>query len=379
MRSDVLGALAVALAVACAGAAEEPMVAPAESVAERPPMARVVAVSGDVRILRAGAPGWTAAVAGDPLLPGDSVQTLADARAAVRFADASVATDLDPGTTIRMPERDERATRLTHLSGRLVARVEPTGERARFEVELPPGTLVLEATAADPTGTIEARVDVDEGRTEIAMVRGAARLDRTHGEAIDVNEDRFVTVGPGGEVLARGWSARSIVVIEPEANATVRTRSEVTFRWLEVRDAEAYTLAITGPDGAVREVETMGPLAEIPFAAGAYRWSIRATLRGEPTLPSEARALVVDVDRVAPSLSLRSPAPGLTVSEAELVVDGTTDPGARLDVDGDPVVVFADGSFHATRPIARGLAHVVFRVRDDLGNARVVSRTVTRR
>lgn len=370
----------VVLLAACG---EDTPVAPADPVgapeaAPLPPMARVVAVSGDVRVRRAGSAGWVAASAGDALLPGDAVQTLGDSRAAVRFGEGGVTSQLEPGTTIRMPARDEHVTRLTHLAGRLIARVTPGQEGSHLEVELPPGTLVLAATPGATGEQVEARIDVSDTQTNIAMVRGAGRLRRPHGDVLEVPSERFVTVAPSGEVLARGWSGRGALALEPAAAASVRTRSEVTFRWSEVGGASGYVLRIVGPDGAARELPMAETVARVALQAGAHRWTVSATIDGEPTQPSDERAFTVDLDRVAPTLELRTPTPGQRIAGAVLMVDGRTEPGARLDVDGDPVAVAPDGTFHATRSIARGLAQVIFRVHDDLGNVRVVSRTVVR-
>ena len=343
-----------------------------------PPIAHIVAVSGDVRIRRAGSAGWVAATAGDPLLPGESVQTLGDARAAVRFSQDGATTELDPGTTIRMPERDEHVTRLTHLNGRLTARTGSSEVGSHVEVDLPAGTLLLAATSGAPGELVEAQIEVAEERTSIAMVRGAARLRRTRGGEIEVPANRFVTVAPSGELVEQGWSGRGATAIEPAAGATIRTRSEVSFRWSEVAGASGYTVRIIDPSGTVREVVSSVAVARIPLEAGAHRWDVRATIDAEPTQPTEERALIVELDRSAPTLELQAPVPGESVRGAQLVVRGRTEPGALLDVDGDPVVVSQDGAFHTVRAIARGLTQVVFRVRDDVGNVRVVSRTVTR-
>lgn len=155
LRRDMLALGAVLLVAACdddvaASSIETVARAAAVDHAAPAPMARIIAISGDVRVRRAGSAGWVEAVAGDPLLPGDSVQTLGDARASVRFERDAATTRLDPGTTIHMPAPDERVTRLTHLSGRLIARVVPGREGSGLEVDLPPGTLVLTATSGPP-------------------------------------------------------------------------------------------------------------------------------------------------------------------------------------------------------------------------------------
>jgi len=376
LRREVLVLAAAIIVVACDDAPVR-IVAPAPSAAD-PPMARIIAVSGDVRVLRAGSAGWATAAAGDPLLPGDSVQTLGEARASVRFERDHAATQLAPGTTIRMPELEGAVTRLTHLSGRLTARIGDGAAGQRLEVDLPPGTLVLSAASGVAGELVEAQIDVDEERTSIAMIRGAGRLRRARGEVLELPAERFVAVAPDGEIVARGWSLRGATVLEPAADAIVRTRSEVTFRWAEVASASGYVLRVVGADGAAREVDSAVTVARISLGAGTYSWSVLATIDGERTQPSDERTVIVSVDQRAPTLEVRSPAPGRGVRDPQLLVEGTTEPGASLDLDGDPIAVAADGSFHTTRSVRRGLTQLIFRVHDDVGNVRVVARTVVR-
>lgn len=375
-RPDVrVVALAVAALLVACDEEPEPIVEAPRPVDAPTALARLIAIVGDVRVLRAGSADWTTASAGDPLQPGDSVQTLGDARATIRFEEGESAMALGPGTTIRIPERATETPRLTHLSGLLVAHVDTPG--SSLDVDLPPGTLHLERAGEGDT-SIEARIDVDEAHTEIAMERGTARLDRRAGGALDIAAQRFVTLSPAGEIVTSGWTGRSPAPVEPDPDAVVRVRDEASFRWSEVEGADGYVLRLVAGDGPPREIPSSAAVARVPVEAGPIRWSVRATVGGEPTRWSEERTATIEVDRTAPSLEIRAPTAGQTIGSAELAIEGHTEPGARLDVDGDPVSVAADGSFRATRTVARGIAHVVFRVRDDLGNTRVVSRTVIR-
>jgi hypothetical protein len=119
-----------------------------------------------------------------------------------------------------------------------------------------------------------------------------------------------------------------------------------------------------------------GAAVELP--SGAYRWTIAGVVAGEAMRSSAPRALVVDVDQTAPPLVVQTPLAGTTTQAGSVRVAGRTEPDAKVEVDGRPVVVDAEGAFSAAVPVPRGLTNLVVVAADDLGNVRAVSRTVLR-
>ncbi len=388
-RCAVALRLGAALGVVLLGACEDPASAEPErslpavpaALAEPDAAARLLATGGDVRVRRAGEADWAPASAGDPIFPGDAVQTMAGARAVLHFDATGSESELAADTTVVMPAGQAHVTRLTHLSGHLVARVAPSESSSRLEVQLPPGLLVLAQTPrADGTASeeIEADIDVDEERTEVAMTRGRARLERAGGPPVEVAPERFATIAPDGTVLAEGWARSAVTLIEPAADATVRTRSSVTFRWSPAPSTTGSYVHVTGAAGLALDLEGGSGVATAQLASGDYAWTVEATRDGELVRAGETRALSVELDETPPALTVSSPSEGETLAGAQLTVAGTTERDARLEIDGVPAPVGADGTFRASRPVPRGLIHVVVRVRDDVGNSRVVSRTVVR-
>jgi len=166
-----------------------------------------------------------------------------------------------------------------------------------------------------------------------------------------------------------------IELLDPAADATVRTRSEISFRWTR-GDASQFTLRVVAEGGAPTVVTTTEPNATLELASGRHRWSVRAMTAEGPGRPSESRRVEVVVDRSPPSLVITSPAPNATHRGSTLVATGRTEAGASVEVNGAAALVSSDGSFEVAVPVRRGLANLVFRATDDLGNSRVVSRPV---
>jgi uncharacterized protein YfaP (DUF2135 family) len=88
--------------------------------------------------------------------------------------------------------------------------------------------------------------------------------------------------------------------------------------------------------------------------------------------------LTVEIDRTPPPLELASPRAGVSVASGTVRVAGTAEPGAVVEVNGEPAAVAADGTFSMELAIPRGLTNVVVRAMDAAGNARTVARTVLR-
>jgi len=382
-----LGLLAPMLAGACENeeAVEPGVVAPEPTVTRathsEPATAHVKDPEGDVRWQRSGTVSWRDAHADQPLRPADWVQTMADASTRLRFDETGALTRLGPDTTLRIPEQPPEITRLRHLSGRLVARLEPSEDGSRMEVELPPGQLVLRAPPADAEAgvdQVEAQVDVEEERTEIAMVRGSGRLERQRGGAVEINEDHYVSLDSEGDLLESGRSGTPVEPLAPAPGAAIRTRSAVELPWARHPEAEGYVVEARSDSGEPHVVETTDTSMELELPSGVYQWTVRALEDGEPLRAHDPRSFTVDRDRTPPRLSLRSPTPGTSVRGGTVTVAGWTDPGTRLRVDGRPVEVRDDGSFEAHHAIPRGLVNVVVSASDDLGNRRVTTRQVLR-
>lgn len=375
MRVELYVGLALCLA-ACADEplGDEPSVeARGDGVAAA---AVIVEAQGDVRHRSAGSGTWSDAHRDQSLFPEDLVQTMADAHATIRFVAGSTAA-LDPDTTLQIPVQPREARRLTHLEGRLVARVSSDDDQ-RMEVALPPGTLVLDPRDAEDGRALVARLAVGDGRTRIDLVEGRGTLRRERGDELTVRTSSYLSLADDGAVLEQGVIGEPVRLTVPEDGAVVRVRRAVELSWEADDHADLYRVRLSPPAGEPVMAEVSDPSLTLELPSGTYEWTVRA-YRGERGYPpSVARTFELQVDRLPPRLILRSPVQGATIEGAEALVVGETEPGARVEIDGQPIAVGADGHFRVRHPVPRGLVNVVVRAVDAVGNPRVASRSVVR-
>ncbi len=337
------------------------------------------ASSGDVRYKAAQSGVWTAARERQSLHVADGVQTMTNSRATVRFHDEGSVVHLGPSTTLRIPGQAPHVERIEHISGRLVARIAGHRGRAqRMEVKLPPGTLVLQEPADPSAGAdVEARLEVDAHRTRVSMVHGIGHLERHQGGPLDVRAAHFVALDARGAVLDEGHEGGRVVLSSPPSGARVRTRSTLLLTWQPLSGVDAYRAEATAEGGQthVVAVDAHATSVRVPIGAGTWRWTVRGMLGGDPLPAAPARSVTVLIDWTPPRLVLTAPRPGQVVS-SPMRIAGVTDPGATVDIDGSPTAIAEDGTFAVRKSIDPGLANVVVRATDDLGNARIVSRSV---
>jgi hypothetical protein len=375
--AGALGATLLACSAACSDTADASAGTGPAAAGETPPVARLSNAQGDVRYRAARTAAWEPAAVRQALEPADSVQTMERASAAVQFARNGALARLGPSTTLRIPQQPPEVARISHLSGRLVARVDRSEGATRMEVEVPPGTLVL-SVADEGAGSVEAELDVTRSRTEIAVTEGRAQLDRRHGEPVRIEARHFVALSSEGEVVDSGRLGEAPAPVSPGDGAEARTRDRVSFAWEPVDGAAGYRLALVGPDGEERTLDVAGTRASAELETGRWTWTVRALIDGERLRASAQRHVDVVLDRAPPRLVLTSPRADEVVTASAVRVAGVTEPGARIEVDGHPVGVGSDGQFETRLPIAPGLVNIVVRATDGVGNERLISRSVLR-
>lgn len=346
-------------------------------------VARLRKVRGDVRWQSSSAASWSRADEAQELRPADAVQTMLNGSTELVFILTGSFARLGPNTTLRVPQQPPRITRFKHLKGRLVARL-ASGDASRMEVQLPPGTLVLDRREGIPDSNMdnapEAHVEIADRTTAVTMIHGEGTLERAKRAPVKITEQHFVEVDEGGEVVAEGVNPQAVELGSPEEGATITTRGRVHFNWIPIKGVDAYVVDVTKSTGESTKQRVEAPAKQTAFdlEAGDYQWTVLAESSGRVGVVGEKLSLTVVVDQSPPRLKLASPPIGATVKGSMVRVSGGTEPGATVEVNGQEVTVGTDGRFSKNLALRKGISNIVVRAVDDLGNARATSRTVVR-
>ncbi|UCC93974.1 MAG: hypothetical protein JSW25_04735, partial [Thermoplasmata archaeon] len=87
--------------------------------------------------------------------------------------------------------------------------------------------------------------------------------------------------------------------------------------------------------------------------------------------------VTVEVDTMPPTLVVLAPEDGLFINYTEVTVEGITDPGVQVTVDGVSVTVDAEGRFNRSLTLVNGVNTIVVVATDVQSNTVTVTRTVT--
>lgn len=329
------------------------------------PIARVVALSGDVRVRHAGASHWLPVRAESVINPDDMIQTLASGSVVLRVVATGGELAMSPGTTMRF----DASPHPHAVNGKIVAKIADPLRLAKLEVVTPPGVVVLSST---PTGgSAEAQIEVEDDKAAVELRSGHGVLRRSSSET--VLERRRMAFDRDG--LVQPITTPTIAVLEPADRAALRVRQRVELDWTPVAGADRYEVRlVAGP--LERDTEVAKPPLLLPISSGEYEWTVRAFANAQLLAASEPRTFRVVVDNHPPGLTLSAPAEGAIVEGPRLRIAGITEPGAVIEVAKTQVVVDGSGVFSVFVPIQRGLSNFVISTRDDLGNQRRMSRSV---
>ncbi len=328
LRFPLLSALCLLLATACGE--EEPLppapapapgpVAPAPTTAAvdagMAELARLVSMSGEVRLERAGK--QSPATQG-PLLRGDAVETGADASATVRFADGRT---VEVGPQARFVLDEDSNGVVVRVSRGLVLSRVPAGVRTGSRVQL----TLLTPFGLSRVGAEESEVQVDVGQDEshVEVRLGSVEVVAKNGQTVRAVQGQAVSVKAEG-VTPRVLELAPVQVTVHAGSGRAEWRQKGSARWRAVdRDGEALG---AGDSVRVRQGTALLNLegSESTLALGKG---------GELVVEGVARAGATDEAR----LDLRKGELGLTLAPghvSRVVLPGLlleSSGAARLDV-----------------------------------------------
>jgi hypothetical protein len=318
-------------------------------------------LEGRVQLQRAGQSEWENAQQRMPVFNGDFVRSGRDGSAEILFTDGSLYR-IAPNSLLEIQHRPESES----TSGTVKMRV------GRIHVMTSGSSSTVETDTSETEIASDSRVEVDvadgdQGETRVAAFDGSARVRSSGGGEVVLASRQQVETTRNGALSRTKRIPDPPLLLAPLNNASfdMRKHDTITLEWRGRADEQAVHLQISRSRRFVEDVievestEIRKDSARLRIVApGTYFW--RAALIGEEGVESEwsqvrrlrvfssiQRALLAD--RTAPELTLL-PTQQLG---AMFIVQGRTEAGASVTVNGEPVVTDADGRFRKTAEIPR--------------------------
>jgi len=338
---------------------------------------QIIAVQGKVEIQRANQTRWERAREKEPLYNGDFVKTSSGAAAEVLFSDGTV---YRLGSDTLLEVHREARTGREPASGEVKLTV---GEVNVFTA-LNQSVVLTESARAEVDRDSRVGVDVaDDQSATVAAYAGSAQITTATGERAQLTTRQAVRAEPGGALSDRIPIPAVPTLSEPTPNSLVNldASDRVTLAWRPVAGAAGYDLQLsrsrvfTAANLEVVSNNRLEPSATVRvLRAGTYYWRVAAAGRdGVRSEWSAPRAFKAYTGRRVEELADTQPPPVEVQRPTQIgnmfLIQGRTEPGATVSIDGEPVDVAADGSFKKAVPLHQTGAHVfVIRATDPAGN-----------
>lgn len=337
---------------------------------------RMLSLHGGVEYRKGDRGTWKRARSQVSLHPGDWVKTSADGSAEILFLDGSVFT-LRQNTMVHLgdlqstgPGRgDERVTDV------VIGAVELRTSAAAGALNTPRSTARVDSRS-------QALVSFDEDRDlgRFAAYRGTVRVTSENGQerelsALQQVEQRGVLLSELRPLPA----APELIAPHGDQEYDLDQHEELRLAWRPVTSATAYALRVSASplfaSNIIDDRDRRRTSATVGIRGeGSFFWQVAALGLGGLAGPwSETRTFRVVAHGGGDSEEDRTP-PQLEIIEvrpygAKVLVSGRTEPGARVEINGNNVAVQADGSFSLTiQPAREGLESVEIVATDTWGN-----------
>ncbi|MGE5237151.1 MAG: FecR domain-containing protein [Acidobacteriota bacterium] len=338
---------------------------------------QIIALQGKVEIQRANQTQWEKAREKQALYNGDFVKTGANSSCEVLFSDQTVYR-IGPDSLLEV-HREARP-------GREAARGEVKVKVGQVNVytALNPSSVVTDAARADVDRDSRVGVEVaDDSSTTVAAYSGRARVTGSSGNQVDLGSLQAVSAAPAG-TLGQRFAVPGRPVLElPPANSLVNLDStdRVSLRWRAVPGSLAYDLQVSRSrlfnqdslEFPTSRRESNTATLKI-LRPGTYFWRVATVganrVRSEWSDPRPFKAFTgsrvqIVGDTTPPRLEVAKP----TQMGSMVIVQGVTEPGATVTINGEAVEVAGDGTFRKALQLNKeGLNTIVIRATDPAGN-----------
>jgi hypothetical protein len=345
---------------------------------------QIIAMQGKVEVQRASQTKWEKAREKQPLYNGDFVKTGSDASAEVIFSDSTVYR-IGPDSLLEV-HREAQTGRQPS-----VGEVKVKVGQVNVYTATNPSSVVTDAARADVDRDSRVGVEVAEDTgTLVAAYAGKARVTTATGQRMSLGSRQAVSASPAGTLSERRTVPDTPVPEKPGANALVNldVADRIELAWRPVVAITGYELQVSRSRlfnrSSIEFTNRRNSNSAIVkvLRPGTYYWRVAALgaerLRSEWSPPRPFKAfsgprVEALTDTTPPKLEVQRP----TQMGNFFLVQGSTEPGATVTINGEPVDVGGDGTFKKAVALSReGWNTIVIRATDPAGNTAEDRKTV---
>jgi hypothetical protein len=338
---------------------------------------QIVSLQGKVEVQRANETRWDPAKEKQRLYNGDFIKTSPDGSADLLLSDGTVFR-VGPDSLLEV-HRGARGG-----SEPAAGEVKVKVGQVNVYTTSNPSLVLTDAVRTEVDRDSRAGVEVlDDASTTVAAYAGHARVSGAGGGKAELGAQQAIRAGADGQLGARRAVPDAPLLEEPRANIqiNIETADRVELHWRPVPGSVAYHLQVGRSRlfSAPLEVDSAGRTAATAtlkiLRTGTYYWRVAAL--GAERVRSEwspTRAFKAYTGPRVQELADTTPA-RLEVQRATqmghfFLVQGVTEPGATVTVNGEAVAVAGDGSFKKAVMFTReGWNTIVVRATDPSGNS----------
>lgn len=313
---------------------------------------------------------WTDREREAALIEEEKLRTLSRSSAQITFRDDSrLRLNANSQAVIRRMRTDPLSrteeAKVSLVEGDFYALLSGKSERKKFDLEVPEVQTDVDSrnfwVRSDPSGS--KFTNYDEGALRVSANGAEVTLGRNEGTLVRNGRQPTDKVGILGAVT-----------LQAPADNSRTFSAEATLRWEPVPDAQGYWLEMAYDQGFQRMTMSRWGLKDTSFATGpleigSYYWRIAALDKfGLPGDRGAVWRFDVRVDQTPPFLSIRKPESDEIIRTTPIDVEGDTEKGSRVELNGAAVEVDASGRFQAQVDAAPGEGEILLEATDAAGN-----------
>jgi len=358
-----------------------------ETGTRRPMAAKVQWVRNNVKSKRAEAIAWQSADAGKVLYDRDAVQTLDRSAARIEF-DENTSLQMGQNSLLIIkkmthdPVFKEKRSFMVLVDGDMRGKLAGDGgdDSVFLEIGTPTATV---RTAGGPQGggPVDFKISVNPDKTStVAVYAGSADVE-AGGRIVTVGANQATVVDTAGKVLDPAALPPPVQLHSPSEGGRYVYRDlppRVNFGWQDQPAASEFRFMLAR-DRDFRRIVTDEAVSGNRFRHGNlqadnYYWKVSAKSGTVEGFFSDVRQFRVVQDRQPPRLEVRFPQD--TLHTGRYLLNGSTEPGARVYIGGVQVQTRRNGKFEYPLKLKPGLNVIVVEAFDAVDNVTYRSKKV---